>query len=239
MLALGTNTLIPGFEEQLVGMNKGETRKIKVTFPEDYSNKDLAGKDANFTVTLKEIKKKVLPELNDEFAKDIGGNKSVDELKAGIKKDLEARKRDEQASAQREELLSKLIDSPSLRCTAGHGGTRTSVHVRTAGNPHGAAGDGCQILRCGEVPRRTQNPGRKARQGCPVLDMIADKEKVEVSDSEVNVGHCGNGPVSKADRGGRQEILRIRRRRTRKPPVLAGAGKDPGLLLSKAKKSYN
>ena len=73
-------------------MNKGETRKIKVTFPTDYSSKELAGKDADFTVTLKEIKKKVLPELNDEFAKDIGGNKSVDELKAGIKKDLEAEK---------------------------------------------------------------------------------------------------------------------------------------------------
>ena len=85
MLALGTNSLIPGFEEQLVGMNKGETRKIKVKFPEDYSNKELAGKDAEFTVTLKEIKKKVLPELNDEFAKDIGGNKSVAELKEGDK----------------------------------------------------------------------------------------------------------------------------------------------------------
>src|SRR5574337_774238 len=70
MLALGTNSLIPGFEEQLVGMNKGETREIKVNFPEDYNNKDLAGKDATFTVTLKEIKKKVLPEVNDDFAKE-------------------------------------------------------------------------------------------------------------------------------------------------------------------------
>jgi len=63
-------------------MKKGETRDIQVTFPADYTNKEIAGKDARFTVTLKEIKKKVLPELNDEFAKDTGGNKTVDELKA-------------------------------------------------------------------------------------------------------------------------------------------------------------
>src|SRR5208337_3084531 len=74
MLSLGSNSLIPGFEEQLVGMNRGDTRVIKVTFPADYNNKELAGTDAQFTVTLKEIKKKVLPELNDEFAKDIGDN---------------------------------------------------------------------------------------------------------------------------------------------------------------------
>ena len=111
MLALGANSLIPGFEDQLVGMNGGESREIKVTFPADYNNKVLAGKDAAFKVTLKEIKKKVLPELNDEFAKDIGGNTSVDELREGIKKDLEARKRDEQASAQREEILSKLVEA--------------------------------------------------------------------------------------------------------------------------------
>jgi len=114
MLSLGTKSLIPGFEEQLVGMNRGETRQIKVNFPEDYSNRDLAGKEADFTVTLKEIKKKVLPELNDEFAKDIGGDKSVAELKEGLKKDLLARKRDELAAAQREELLSKLIDAHSF-----------------------------------------------------------------------------------------------------------------------------
>ena len=114
MLSLGANSLIPGFEDQLVGMNAGETREIKVIFPADYQNKDIAGKNATFSVTLKEIKKKVLPEFNDEFAKDIGGDKSVVELKEGIKKDLEARKRDEQASAQREEILSKLVDAHSF-----------------------------------------------------------------------------------------------------------------------------
>jgi trigger factor len=86
MLSLGSNSLIPGFEDQLAGMNRGETREIKVVFPSDYNNRDLAGKDATFTVTLKEIKKKALPELNDEFAKDIGNNTSVAELKEGIKR---------------------------------------------------------------------------------------------------------------------------------------------------------
>src|SRR3970282_641664 len=104
MLELGSGNLIPGFEEQLTGMNKGETRQITVTFPADYTNKALAGIEAPFSVTLKEVKKKALPELNDEFAKDLGDHKTVDELKARIKEDIEIRKRNEQASGQREAL---------------------------------------------------------------------------------------------------------------------------------------
>ena len=114
MLALGKGSLIPGFEDQLEGMSKGETREIKVTFPGDYSNAELAGKDAQFTATLKELKRAVVPELNDEFAKDIGDHKSVEDLRARIKEDIEVRKRNEQASAQREELLSKLIEAHSF-----------------------------------------------------------------------------------------------------------------------------
>src|SRR5574340_1169895 len=68
MLALGTGSLIPGFEEQIVGMRKVEQREINVTFPGDYHDKKIAGKAAKFNVTLKEVKKKVLPELNDDFA---------------------------------------------------------------------------------------------------------------------------------------------------------------------------
>ncbi len=70
-LEIGSNTFIPGFEEQLIGMKVDEEKEIKVTFPEDYRNEDLAGKEAVFQVTLKQIKQKELPELNDDFVKEI------------------------------------------------------------------------------------------------------------------------------------------------------------------------
>ena len=70
-LELGSNTFIPGFEEQVVGMKNDEVKDIKVKFPDEYFSKELAGKDANFKVTLHEIKKKELPEIDDEFAKDV------------------------------------------------------------------------------------------------------------------------------------------------------------------------
>ncbi len=89
-LEIGSNTFIPGFEDgkkQIIGMKIDEEKKkdVKVKFPEEYFLKELAGKDAVFKVKLHEIKKKELPELDDEFAKDVSEFDTLDELKADIK----------------------------------------------------------------------------------------------------------------------------------------------------------
>ena len=84
-LELGSNTFIPGFEDQVVGMKIDETKDINVKFPEEYFSKELAGKDAVFKVTVHEIKKKELPEIDDEFAKDVSEFDTLKELKADIK----------------------------------------------------------------------------------------------------------------------------------------------------------
>lgn len=84
-LELGSNTFIPGFEDQVVGMKAEETKDINVTFPEQYHAKDLAGKDAVFTVTVHEVKEKQLPELDDEFAVDVSEFDTFDEYKADVK----------------------------------------------------------------------------------------------------------------------------------------------------------
>ena len=88
-LEIGSGAFIPGFEDQLVGMNIDEEKEIKVTFPKEYFSKDLAGKEAMFKVKLHEIKKKELPELDDEFAKDVSEFDTLEELKASIKEKLE------------------------------------------------------------------------------------------------------------------------------------------------------
>lgn len=84
-LEIGSKTFIPGFEDQVIGMVKEEEKDINVKFPADYYSKDLAGKDAIFKVKLNEIKEKKLPELDDEFAKDVSEFDTLQELKDSIK----------------------------------------------------------------------------------------------------------------------------------------------------------
>jgi trigger factor len=187
MLPIGSGSLIPGFEEQLVGMNKGETREINVVFPADYNNKDLAGQDAKFTVTLKEVKKKVIPELNDEFAKDIGEHETVDELKTRIKEDIEIRKKNELVSAQREELLSKLIDAHTFEVPQGMLDRELNSMARQQVTR--MARQGIDVAKTFDVATfRLEHRDLAARRvkGTLLLDVIADKEKIEVSDAEVN-----------------------------------------------------
>ena len=88
-LEIGSNTFIPGFEDQIIGMKMDEEKDINVKFPDEYFSKDLAGKDATFKVKLHEIKKKELPKLDDEFAKDVSEFDTLEELKKDIKEKKE------------------------------------------------------------------------------------------------------------------------------------------------------
>ncbi len=88
-LELGSKSFIDNFEDQLVGMKKGETRTISVKFPDDYFAEDLKGKQAEFEVTLHEVEEKILPELNDEFASNVSEFETFEEYKADIKKHME------------------------------------------------------------------------------------------------------------------------------------------------------
>ena len=88
-LEIGSGSFIPGFEDQIIGMKVGEEKDIKVKFPDDYFSEDLKGKEAVFHVKLHEIKKKELPEINDDFAKDASEFETLEELKNSIKEKIE------------------------------------------------------------------------------------------------------------------------------------------------------
>ena len=111
-LRIGSHSFIPGFEEQLIGMKPEETKEIKVTFPEDYHAEELKGKDATFKVTVHEIKKKVLPELNDEFVKELKYDNvnTVEELRNYTKENLFKRKEDQAKADAENALLDKLAE---------------------------------------------------------------------------------------------------------------------------------
>ncbi|MBD8501192.1 trigger factor [Paenibacillus arenosi] len=99
-LELGSNSFIPGFEDQLVGLGTGDFKEVEVTFPEHYHAENLAGKPAVFKVKLHEIKRKQLPVLDDEFAKDVSEFETLDEYKADLSKQLQERKEREAAAAR-------------------------------------------------------------------------------------------------------------------------------------------
>ena len=87
-LQIGSGSFIPGFEDQLIGLKAGDEKDVKVTFPEDYFEKKLAGKEAVFAVKIEDVKRSELPELNDEFAKEAGKFDTIDQLKEDIRKRL-------------------------------------------------------------------------------------------------------------------------------------------------------
>ncbi|MCR5344260.1 MAG: trigger factor [Butyrivibrio sp.] len=107
-LTIGSGSFIPGFEEQLVGFEIGKEGEVNVTFPEEYHSEDLAGKDATFKCTVKAIKTRELPELNDEFASDVSDFETVAEYKEDVKKKLTERKEAE-AKAKREDAAVKAV----------------------------------------------------------------------------------------------------------------------------------
>ncbi|KRK98236.1 trigger factor [Secundilactobacillus odoratitofui DSM 19909 = JCM 15043] len=114
-LELGSNSFIPGFEDQLVGHKAGEDVDVKVTFPEDYQAEDLQGKEATFKTTIHEVKQKELPELDDEFAKDVDEEvDSLDELKAKIKDELKEQKTTAAHEAIEDEAIREAVDNSEI-----------------------------------------------------------------------------------------------------------------------------
>lgn len=111
-LELGSNTFIPGFEEQLVGLKAGESKDVLVTFPESYHAEDLAGKEAVFQVSVKRIETTEARELNDEFAQEVSQFNTIDELCQDIRKNLE----DMAASRRKESIKTELMEKALEKC---------------------------------------------------------------------------------------------------------------------------
>ena len=113
-LTLGSNTFIPGFEEQLVGAKVGDDVDVKVTFPEEYQAKELAGKEAIFKCAVKKIEAKELPELDDDFAKDVSEFDTLAEYKEHVKTNLEDKKANEAKRAKEDAAVDKVIENAQM-----------------------------------------------------------------------------------------------------------------------------
>ena len=118
-LTIGSNTFIPGFEEQLVGMKTGDEKDINVTFPEEYFSEELKGKNAVFKIKLHEIKKKELPKLDDDFAKDTSEFDTLKELKNSIKEKLEHENKHRAEHETEDAAIKAVVDSAEIDIPSG------------------------------------------------------------------------------------------------------------------------
>lgn len=113
-LTIGSHSFIDTFEEQLIGKNIGEETEVNVTFPENYHAEELKGKAAMFKVTVKDIKKKELPELDDDFAQDVSDFDTLDAYKDDLRKSLGERKAKEAADKKESEVVGKLVENAQM-----------------------------------------------------------------------------------------------------------------------------
>ena len=113
-LTIGSNTFIPGFEEQLIGAELDKEVEVNVTFPEDYQAQELAGKPAVFKCTIKEIKEKQLPDLDDEFASEVSEFETLAEYKESVKKDLEEKKAEEAKLEKEDKVVDAIIAAAKM-----------------------------------------------------------------------------------------------------------------------------
>jgi trigger factor len=191
MVELGSGRLIPGFEEQLQGASAGDERTVEVTFPDEYPAENLAGQAATFDVTVKEIKEKVLPELDDEFALDQAGFDTLDELKDDIRSKL--RERDEQGveGAYREAVVDAVVqaatvDVPEALVDArarelwermlhslSHQGIDKDAYLRIAGKDEE------------ELLEEAKPDAEQALRREAVIAAVIDKEGIEPSDGDL------------------------------------------------------
>lgn len=119
LVNIGAGSVIKSLEDQLVGMHRDSTKEIVVPFPKDYFSKPLAGRDVMFKVTLKDIKEQVLPDLDDEFAKDLGAYKSMDELRQSVRNDLTSKFENESKRLLRKDIVSFLQEHANFELPEG------------------------------------------------------------------------------------------------------------------------
>lgn len=191
-LTIGSGQFIPGFEEQLIGAEVGREVEVNVTFPEEYHAKDLAGKPAVFKVTVKEIKAKEIPALDDEFVQDVCDFDTVAEYKADIEAKIKERKEAEAKTKKEDAVIDKVIENAKMEIPD----AMIEAQVRQMAEDFTARiqQQGLSVEQyfqfTGLTPEALKEQMKptalKRIQTRLVLEAVADAEKLTVSDEELN-----------------------------------------------------
>ena len=191
-LEIGSNTFIPGFEDQVIGMKIDEEKDIKVKFPDEYFSKDLAGKEATFKVKVNEIKKKELPELDDEFAKDVSEFDTLKELKDSIK-EKQQKQNDEKAKYETQDAVIKAV-CENVKVDIPSGMIETETENMLKEMEQRLAYQGLKLEQYLQMMGKTKEDMQKeyepqakeAIKSRLALEAVIKAEKIEVADIDVD-----------------------------------------------------
>lgn len=191
-LVIGSNTFIPGFEEQLIGKNKGEEVEVNVEFPAEYHAENLAGKPATFKVTVKNVQKKELPELNDEFAADTTEFNTLEELKKDLKAKVEEEAKHRADAEMRNSLVEKISEGTELEVPTAM--VETQIDNMLMELNYQLQYQGLQLEQLLQMTGRSieelrnekREEATKLVKSSLILEAIAKAENVEVSEEEVD-----------------------------------------------------
>ena len=191
-LEIGSNTFIPGFEDQIIGMKIDEEKDIKVKFPDEYFSKDLAGKDATFKVKVNEIKKKELPTLDDEFAKDVSEFDTLKELKESIK-EKQQKQNDERAKYETQDAVMKAV-CENVKVDIPSGMIETETENMLKDMEQRLSYQGLKLNQYLQMMGKTREEMQKEYEPQAVeaiksrlaLEAVIKAEKIEVADVDVD-----------------------------------------------------
>ena len=191
-LELGSNTFIPGFEDQIVGQNIGEKRTIQVKFPEEYFSAELKGKDAEFDVTLNKVEEKQLPELNDEFASNVSEFNTFEEFKADIKKHLAESVKNQNKQKDENAIIEEIVKNAEVEIPASM--VESQIDKQVEDFRQRIAYQGATLESYLELTRSSmeelRNVNRPSAENAVktqlVIGEIIKKEKITVTQAEID-----------------------------------------------------
>ncbi len=183
---IGSGRFIPGFEDQLIGATSGEDRELTVAFPDDYGSAELAGRTAVFAAHVVAIKRREVPELDDEFAKDLGEFETLDDLRTRIREDLERAREDAARSVLHRTLLDSLIERAPFDVPPGMVERRLEGELRSAHDRLSGQVDHDTLHRQLDAWREEwrERAERQVREGL-LLEAVARAESLSASPEDV------------------------------------------------------
>ena len=191
-LTIGSHSFIDNFEDQIIGMNIGDEKEINVTFPEDYHAEELKGKPATFKVSVKEIKEKQLPDIDDDFAQDVSDFDTLDEYKADLKKKIAERKEAEAKKQKETEAIEKIVADSKMDIPQAMIDTQVTRMAEDFAQRLQQQGLSLEMyfkytgLTAEKILDDMKPEAVKRIQNSLVLEAVAKAENIQISDDEFN-----------------------------------------------------
>jgi trigger factor len=189
LIEIGGKNTVPEFSQNLTGASAGDERIFDVSYPEDISDKRLAGKTFVYTVKVNGIKQKSMPELNDDFAKELGEFTSLDQVRKQIRENMEAEKRHTAEREAKDKLVAELVKRNDFEVPEALVDRQIDLRLERGLRALAAQGMKMEDLKKMDLPRLRAGQREQAVQDVKsslLLERVADLEKIEVSDEEVN-----------------------------------------------------